>query len=123
MHVLKLTLLLCAVVKCAFYPTDHIHNLFSSEDFTDLTKLVLVNAIYFKGNWKSQFRPENTRTFSFTKDDESEVQIPMMYQKGEFYYGKFMVIAFFGLLSAFEDFPKYFNSTILRFIYNVTGSP
>lgn len=73
-----------------FYPTDRIHNLFSAEDFTELTKLVLVNAIYFKGNWKSQFRPENTRTFSFTKDDESEVQIPMMYQKGEFYYGKFI---------------------------------
>uniref|UniRef100_A0A8V0X7M3 Serpin family I member 1 n=1 Tax=Gallus gallus TaxID=9031 RepID=A0A8V0X7M3_CHICK len=40
-------------------------------------------------NWKSQFRPENTRTFSFTKDDETEVQIPMMYQQGEFYYGEF----------------------------------
>lgn len=71
------------------HTNNRIHNLFSSEDFTELTKLVLVNAIYFKGNWKSQFRPENTRTFSFTMDDESEVQIPMMYQKGDFYYGEF----------------------------------
>ncbi|XP_053317118.1 neuroserpin [Spea bombifrons] len=71
------------------HTNNHIHELFSSEDFTELTRLVLVNAIYFKGNWKSQFRPENTRTFSFTKDDESEVQVPMMYQKGEFYYGEF----------------------------------
>ncbi|KAM8953545.1 neuroserpin [Pelodytes ibericus] len=71
------------------HTNNRIHDLFFSEDFTELTKLVLVNAIYFKGNWKSQFRPENTRTFSFTKDDESEVQIPMMYQKGEFYYGEF----------------------------------
>ncbi|KAH1165442.1 hypothetical protein KIL84_023001 [Mauremys mutica] len=61
----------------------------SSRDFSALTHLALVNAVYFKGNWKSQFRPENTRTFSFTKDDESEVQIPMMYQQGEFYYGEF----------------------------------
>ncbi|NXE53149.1 NEUS protein, partial [Dromaius novaehollandiae] len=61
----------------------------SSRDFGTLTHLALINAIYFKGNWKSQFRPENTRTFSFTKDDESEVQIPMMYQQGEFYYGEF----------------------------------
>nr|XP_003218193.1 PREDICTED: neuroserpin [Anolis carolinensis] len=61
----------------------------SARDFGALTHLALVNAIYFKGNWKSQFRPENTRTFSFTKDDESEVQIPMMYQQGEFYYGEF----------------------------------
>ncbi|XP_001505567.2 neuroserpin [Ornithorhynchus anatinus] len=66
-----------------------VKDLVSSRDFSAFTSLALINAIYFKGNWKSQFRPENTRTFSFTKDDESEVQIPMMYQQGEFYYGEF----------------------------------
>lgn len=71
------------------HTNNRIRDLFSAEDFTEFTRLVLVNAIYFKGNWKSQFRPENTRTFSFTKDDESEVQVPMMYQKEEFYYGEF----------------------------------
>ncbi|NP_001086240.1 serpin family I member 1 S homeolog isoform X1 [Xenopus laevis] len=71
------------------HTNNRIRDLFTADDFNNLTKLVLVNALYFKGNWKSQFRPENTRTFSFTKDDESEVQIPMMYQKGEFYYGEF----------------------------------
>ncbi|XP_048203129.1 neuroserpin [Perognathus longimembris pacificus] len=64
-------------------------DLVSPGDFDTITHLALINAVYFKGNWKSQFRPENTRTFSFTKDDESEVQIPMMYQQGEFYYGEF----------------------------------
>lgn len=64
-------------------------DLVSPRDFDPVTHLALINAVYFKGNWKSQFRPENTRTFSFTKDDESEVQIPMMYQQGEFYYGEF----------------------------------
>ncbi|KAK1344164.1 hypothetical protein QTO34_014726 [Cnephaeus nilssonii] len=64
-------------------------DLVSPRDFAAVTHLALINAVYFKGNWKSQFRPENTRTFSFTKDDESEVQIPMMYQQGEFYYGEF----------------------------------
>ncbi|XP_066097385.1 neuroserpin isoform X2 [Saccopteryx bilineata] len=64
-------------------------DLVSPRDFDTVTHLALINAVYFKGNWKSQFRPENTRTFSFTKDDESEVQIPMMYQQGEFYYGEF----------------------------------
>ncbi|XP_069474596.1 neuroserpin [Ambystoma mexicanum] len=71
------------------HTNNRITDLFASSDFSDLTRLTLVNAIYFKGSWKSQFRPENTRTFSFTKDDESEVQIPMMYQQGEFYYGEF----------------------------------
>ncbi|XP_029470868.1 neuroserpin isoform X2 [Rhinatrema bivittatum] len=71
------------------HTNNRITDLFSSRDFTAFTKMVLVNAVYFKGNWKSQFRPENTRAFSFTKDDESDVQIPMMYQQGEFYYGEF----------------------------------
>lgn len=64
-------------------------DLVSLQDFDAGTHMALINAVYFKGNWKSQFRPENTRTFSFTKDDESEIQIPMMYQQGEFYYGEF----------------------------------
>lgn len=66
-----------------------LRDLVSSRDFDAVTRLALISAVYFKGSWKSQFRPENTRTFSFTKDDESEVQIPMMYQQGEFYYGEF----------------------------------
>ncbi|XP_008053900.1 neuroserpin [Carlito syrichta] len=69
--------------------SNMLKGLVSPRDFDATTHLVLVNALYFKGNWKSQFRPENTRTFSFTKDDESEIQIPMMYQQGEFYYGEF----------------------------------
>ncbi|XP_015284945.1 PREDICTED: neuroserpin [Gekko japonicus] len=71
------------------HTNNMIKDFVSARDFSTLTHLALLNAIYFKGNWKSQFRPENTRTFSFTKDDESEVQIPMMYQQGEFYYGEF----------------------------------
>ncbi|XP_027731463.1 neuroserpin isoform X1 [Vombatus ursinus] len=66
-----------------------VKDLVLARDFSALTHLALINAVYFKGSWKSQFRPENTRTFSFTKDDESEAQIPMMYQQGEFYYGEF----------------------------------
>ncbi|XP_034294930.1 neuroserpin [Pantherophis guttatus] len=71
------------------HTNNMIKDFVSARDFSVLTHLAIVDAIYFKGNWKSQFRPENTRTFSFTKDDESEVQIPMMYQQGEFYYGEF----------------------------------
>lgn len=76
----------------------------SSRDFGALTHLALINAIYFKGNWKSQFRPENTRTFSFTKDDESEVQIPMMYQQGEFYYGELDLQQFRAAKSSLNGF-------------------
>ncbi|KAG7226094.1 hypothetical protein INR49_018705 [Caranx melampygus] len=63
-----------------------IRELLSAEDFSSVTRLTLVNAVYFRGSWKNQFRPENTRTFSFSKDDGSEVQTLMMYQQGDFYY-------------------------------------
>ncbi|XP_051512479.1 neuroserpin-like [Myxocyprinus asiaticus] len=66
-----------------------IHNLVSADDFSSVTMIMLVNAVYFRGSWKNLFRPENTRTFSFTKDDGSEVQTLMMYQQGDFYYGEF----------------------------------
>uniref|UniRef100_A0A3P8UJT4 Serpin peptidase inhibitor, clade I (neuroserpin), member 1 n=2 Tax=Cynoglossus semilaevis TaxID=244447 RepID=A0A3P8UJT4_CYNSE len=66
-----------------------IRELLSAEDFNSMTRLTLVNAVYFRGSWKNQFRPENTRTFSFSRDDGSEVQTLMMYQQGEFFYGEF----------------------------------
>lgn len=66
-----------------------IRELLSADDFSSLTRLTLVNAVYFRGSWKNQFRPENTRTFSFSRDDGSEVQTLMMYQQAEFYYGEF----------------------------------
>ncbi|XP_072897131.1 neuroserpin [Hemitrygon akajei] len=66
-----------------------IQNLLSGKDLNALAHIVLVNAVYFKGNWKSPFRAEHTHTFPFTKDDESEIQIPMMHQQDDFFYGEF----------------------------------
>ncbi|XP_078524172.1 serpin I2 isoform X2 [Lissotriton helveticus] len=56
-----------------------IHNLISSEDFGALTKLVLLNAIYFRGEWKYKFRPENTHLMEFTKKHGSVTKIPTMH--------------------------------------------
>lgn len=69
-------------------PPGKIRALLSADDFSSVTRLTLVNAVYFRGSWKNQFRPENTRTFSFSRDDGSEVQTLMMYQQGDFYYGR-----------------------------------
>ncbi|XP_037362343.2 antithrombin-III isoform X4 [Talpa occidentalis] len=52
----------------------------------ELTVLVLVNTIYFKGLWKSKFSPENTRTELFHKADGESCSASMMYQEGKFRY-------------------------------------
>ncbi|KAL4443398.1 hypothetical protein ABPG75_011135 [Micractinium tetrahymenae] len=46
--------------------------------------LLLVNAIYFKGSWDSQFMKEATKPLPFTKMDGSKQQTPMMRQQLEF---------------------------------------
>ncbi|XP_068630437.1 antichymotrypsin-2-like isoform X3 [Battus philenor] len=53
-----------------------------------LTRLVLVNAIYYKGDWLRPFDPKNTqkKDFYITKDKKGTVN--MMYQKGTFKYGE-----------------------------------
>ncbi|XP_035566299.1 serpin I2 isoform X2 [Canis lupus baileyi] len=58
--------------------TGKIKDMFSGEDFGPLTRLVLVNAIYFKGDWKQKFRKEDTQLTNFTKKDGAAVKIPMM---------------------------------------------
>ncbi|XP_026635907.1 serpin I2 [Microtus ochrogaster] len=55
-----------------------IKNMFSENDFGPLTRLVLVNAIYFKGDWQEKFRKEDTEMTEFHKKDGSAVKVPMM---------------------------------------------
>nr|XP_056705778.1 glia-derived nexin [Euleptes europaea] len=52
-----------------------------------LTRLVLVNAIYFKGLWKSRFQPENTKKRTFNGADGKAYQIPMLAQLSVFRCG------------------------------------
>jgi serine protease inhibitor len=44
-------------------------------------RLVLTNAIYFKGAWEKVFKAEQTRKESFTLADGSKVQAPLMRQR------------------------------------------
>lgn len=52
--------------------------MFTGEEFGPLTRLVLVNAIYFKGDWEQKFRKESTQLMDFTKKDGTTINIPMM---------------------------------------------
>lgn len=51
-------------------------------------KLVLTNAIYFKGFWETQFKTENTSSAKFNINADKTVDVQMMYQKGTFSYGE-----------------------------------
>ncbi|MBX3356622.1 MAG: hypothetical protein KF724_13070 [Phycisphaeraceae bacterium] len=45
---------------------------------------VLLNAIYFKGTWASQFNRDATQDAPFHLATGEEVMVPLMYQKGDF---------------------------------------
>ncbi|XP_038672852.1 serpin I2-like [Scyliorhinus canicula] len=68
-----------------------VKSLVTSQSVNSLTKLVLVNAIYFKGIWKHKFNSENTRLMEFTKQDGSVVQVPMMHQQVASRFGYFTI--------------------------------
>jgi serpin B len=61
------------------------------------TVMLLINAIYFKGKWNSQFDKANTVQKSFYKPGGATVEVPMMKQKSEFkvYTGEGFVLAEF----------------------------
>jgi serpin B len=67
---------------------DKIKDLISPGLLDALTRLVLTNAIYFKGNWARQFEKKETQDAPFTLPDGSTVQVPMMNQQAEFGYAQ-----------------------------------
>jgi serpin B len=46
--------------------------------------LVLVNAIYFKGNWAAQFDPKNTQPRPFHLNNSTTIDVPTMARKGDY---------------------------------------
>ncbi|XP_032510918.2 serine protease inhibitor 3/4-like isoform X1 [Danaus plexippus] len=67
---------------------NKIKDLISADSLNDDTRLVLVNAIYFKGTWKKQFDPANTMDQPFFITSSETVDIPMMYKEDNYYYGE-----------------------------------
>lgn len=53
-----------------------------------LTRLVLTNAIYFKGLWANQFDPDETAPALFWNTSDTAAETPMMYQKAIFNYAQ-----------------------------------
>jgi serpin B len=67
---------------------DKIKELLKKGVLTTDTRLVLTNAIYFKGDWASQFKKDQTREELFHLTPETNTKAPLMHQTGKFSYFK-----------------------------------
>lgn len=66
---------------------DKIQNLIPSDAIRPDTQLVLTNAVYFKGDWYSQFDPAATQPAPFHVSAAESVDVPLMYVHGEYRCG------------------------------------
>ncbi len=76
--------------------TNHkIKELIKREHLSKDTRLVLTNAIYFKGNWQMQFNKSATKDEEFKITLDKKVKVPMMsLGMREFEFPKFMYTEF-----------------------------
>lgn len=65
--------------------TEHkITKLLPPSAITANTKLVLTNAIYFKGDWARKFIKDDTKDADFFVTADRKVRVPLMHQEGSF---------------------------------------
>lgn len=56
------------------------------EPVSQMTKLMLLNALYFDGTWETPFEPKTTILDDFTKSDGKIQRVPFMHQRGSYEY-------------------------------------
>lgn len=56
---------------------------FYTGSINDATEMVLVNALYFKANWKLPFDPKFTKNSTFSLGSKNVINVPMMSISGE----------------------------------------
>ncbi|XP_033345770.1 antichymotrypsin-2-like [Bombus vosnesenskii] len=67
---------------------NFIKELISAETVNSMTRLVLVNAIYFKGQWKDKFDPKSTSDMPFHTSKSEVKNVSTMYIQGKYKYGE-----------------------------------
>ena len=67
---------------------DKIKNLIPPGSLDALTRLVLTNAVYFKGDWVQPFDKRNTREEDFAVSAQEKVKTPLMHLKAKMGYAE-----------------------------------
>lgn len=67
---------------------EKIRDILSTGTVNTLTRLVIANAIYFKGTWATPFNPDFTKPKAFTLRDQTQITTPLMSMNG-FKAGKY----------------------------------
>jgi serpin B len=69
--------------------SNRIQELLPPGSIEALTRLVLTNAVYFKGDWLDQFDRKSTERAPFYAEGEHPVEVPLMMRKGDYRYAEF----------------------------------
>jgi serpin B len=67
---------------------DRINDLLGPGTVSEATRVVLTNAVYFKGSWLDEFDADLTRDGSFTNLEGDELTVPMMHRAGDVGYSE-----------------------------------
>ena len=65
---------------------DKIHDLIPEDVLDAMTRLVLTNAVYFKGDWTEPFDVKVTKDAPFHVTARQEVQVPLMFRESDYRY-------------------------------------
>ena len=67
---------------------DKIKDLIAPGSLNAMTRLVLTNAVYFKGDWVQPFGKQNTREEDFAVSAQEKVRTPLMHQRTRLGYAE-----------------------------------
>ena len=67
---------------------DRIKDLLPEGSLNSVTRLVITNAIYFKGKWDDPFEKDKTRDEDFWLNENQTTKAPMMWKSGGFNYAQ-----------------------------------
>jgi serpin B len=65
---------------------DKIQELFQPGVLNADTRLVLTNAIYFKGDWAKPFQKQQTQADAFHLSAGQKIKVPLMHRTGDYHY-------------------------------------